>query len=404
MSKIILLLLLINSNIFAFSNQKTKYYTINENGIKATIEYPSTIVSGKKFTLNVNVYNSYAYARMGGFTLSFPQIRYMKGKVKGGSFDKISSYSYPEKIYSGITKRTFKCKYFMVEGWENKWYKNVSKSFSVELLAPVGINHLEVNLRGVLIVGKNKRNSREISIPKYSSLYDQQSYPINRLSIPIITKNPKTIPPIKSNTKKHPKEKFDTTGTGFFINDTYLLTNNHVVNNCTKIDLVRNGYKSNALLTAYDKINDLAILQAEKKVTHSLKFRAGKGIRIGEDIIVIGYPLGDLLGRGIKLTTGNISALTGLRNNTTKLQLTAPAQAGNSGGPLLDKSGNIVGIIVARLKAGQNVNLAIKSNVAQMFLDINDIDYQVDIQHIKKETADIADESKSTIVQVVCHK
>jgi len=194
------------------------------------------------------------------------------------------------------------------------------------------------------------------------------------------------------------------TGTGFFVDKSTVLTNNHVVKNCKSIELVRKGYKSTAKINAQDSINDLAILEAAKTNSSSLNFRAGKGIRIGNDIIVIGYPLGYILGSGIKLTTGNVSALTGLINDTTRMQLTAPVQPGNSGGALLDTSGNVVGVVVAQLKKGQNVNLAIKSNVAQMFLDINNVDYGVAMSKEKRDVADIADEAKESIVQVICYQ
>ncbi len=194
------------------------------------------------------------------------------------------------------------------------------------------------------------------------------------------------------------------TGTGFFVDKSTVLTNHHVIKNCNRIELIRKGYKSIAKVKAKDSINDLAILEADKVNNSSLNFRAGKGIRIGDDIIVIGYPLGELLGSGIKLTTGNVSALTGLINDTTSMQLTAPVQPGNSGGALLDSSGNVVGVIVARLKKEQNVNLAIKANVAQMFLDINSVDYGVSMSNDKKDVADIADEAKESTVQVVCYQ
>ena len=194
------------------------------------------------------------------------------------------------------------------------------------------------------------------------------------------------------------------TGTGFFVDKSTVLTNHHVIKNCNRIELIRKGYKSTAKVKAKDSINDLAILEADKVNNSSLNFRAGKGIRIGDDIIVIGYPLGELLGSGIKLTTGNVSALTGLINDTTTMQLTAPVQPGNSGGALLDSSGNVVGVIVARLKKEQNVNLAIKANVAQMFLDINNIDYGASMSKDKKDVADIADDAKGSIVQVVCYQ
>ena len=194
------------------------------------------------------------------------------------------------------------------------------------------------------------------------------------------------------------------TGTGFFVDKSTVLTNSHVVKNCNRIELVRKGYKSIAKIKAKDSMNDLAILKADTINSTALHFRAGKGIRIGEDVVVIGYPLGELLGSGIKVTTGNVSALTGLINDTTSMQLTAPVQPGNSGGPLFDKSGNVVGVIVARLKKEQNVNLAIKANVAQMFLDINNIDYGASMSKDKKDVADIADDTKDSIVQVVCYQ
>lgn len=203
---------------------------------------------------------------------------------------------------------------------------------------------------------------------------------------------------------KNAKSSQRYTGTGFFVDKSTVLTNHHVVQDCKRIELIRKGYKSIAKIKAKDSVNDLALLDANTANDSSLNFRTGKGIRIGESVIVIGYPLGELLGSGIKLTTGNVSALTGLVNDTTNMQLTAPVQPGSSGGPLLDKSGNVVGIIVARLKKGQNVNLAIKSNVAQMFLDINSIDYAVSMSKDKKDVADIADEAKDSIVQVVCYQ
>ncbi len=199
------------------------------------------------------------------------------------------------------------------------------------------------------------------------------------------------------------------TGTGFFINSSIVLTNHHVIKECKNIELIHKGYSAKASIIADDSRNDLAILKASKENTNSLRFRAGKGIRIGEEVIVLGYPLGKLLGSSIKLTTGDVSSLNGLVDDTTNMQITAPVQPGNSGGPLLDKAGNIVGVIYSRLdktptgRSVQNVNLAIKSYIAQMFLDTNNIDYSVDISKGKKDVADIVEETKESIVQVVCH-
>jgi S1-C subfamily serine protease len=218
----------------------------------------------------------------------------------------------------------------------------------------------------------------------------------------------KQAQPFQKKQQKSPSTGI--TGTGFFVNATHLLTNNHVVKKCKRIELVNASFKSEAEVVVRDSVNDLAVLKSKKTNNSFLVFRSGRSVRIGDEIVVLGYPMGVLLGSGIKLTSGNISALTGLVNDTTRVQLTAPVQPGNSGGPLLDRSANVAGVIVARLEKGlsgrnaQNVNLAIKSNIAQVFLDTNNIDYEVRISKEKKEMADIADESKKAVVQVLCYE
>ena len=79
-------------------------------------------------------------------------------------------------------------------------------------------------------------------------------------------------------------------------------------------------------------------------------FRDGQNIRPGDGVVVVGYPLRGLLASNANVTTGTISALAGVRDDSRRLQLTAPVQPGDSGGPLLDLSGNVVGVIVATLE------------------------------------------------------
>lgn len=187
------------------------------------------------------------------------------------------------------------------------------------------------------------------------------------------------------------------------------MTNNHVVEGCKKIELIRTGFKSDAEVVSLDAQNDLAILRSEKSNIKSLGFRPNNKVRIGENIIVLGYPLGDLLGSSIKLTSGNISSMTGLINDSTTMQLTAPVQPGNSGGPLLDNRGQIIGVIFAKLAHqkelnAENINLAIKSNIVKMFLDTHDISYTSLPVESPKEIVDIADEAKESIVRINCYQ
>jgi len=402
MKNILLFIYICTALTLADGKQEIKHFIIEENGIEIKVLYPNKIKEGDKIILMGIMKNKYKYARMGGLTLSFPQFRYTKGTYAKNTFDTISSYSPPDKIYSGIVKKNIRSKYYMIEGWENKWKKWQSKQFLVEVDIPSGIDNLLIDIRGILVVGKNKSNSREIPIPKKSRKKDQQGYAVNQLIIPIEKRSAykkKIEKPVEKNTPKQ-----SVTGTGFFIGTDTLITNHHVVEECKQIEVIRNGYRAEAKIKSLDKINDLAVLKATKNNQNFLKFRSGKGIRIGATIIAIGYPLGDLLGTNIKLTLGNISSLTGLVNDSTKLQLTAPVQHGNSGGPLLDNYGNVVGVIYAGLKndVAQNVNLAIKSSVARMFLDANDVNYSLDSNRSKKEVVDIADEAKKSIVQVIC--
>jgi S1-C subfamily serine protease len=389
---------------FLYSKEKNiKSLYVEENGVQIVIVYPKKILKGDRIKIAAFMKNKYKYARMGGLTLSFPQFKYSKLSYVDNTFDNISSYSPPDKIFSSVLKRNISAKYYMVEGWEYKWYKNDVKAFYVEINVPKDFDNIVVNVRGVLVFGP-KKNRYEIKVPSKSYQKDQQGYPVKRILIPIgnelqVKYPKKTITPEIKN--KKPKTS---TGTGFFINSNILLTNNHVIEGCKNLKVVRTGFKTTANVISVDKNNDLAILKTKDESKNILKFQNEKKVRIGESVIAMGYPLGDLLGSNIKLTTGNISALNGLLNDFTKMQFTAPVQPGNSGGPLLNNKGSVIGIIYAKLKnnIAQNVNLAIKQNVAKMFLDANDIKYEINQNYEKKEVVDIAQDVKEGIVQIIC--
>lgn len=107
-------------------------------------------------------------------------------------------------------------------------------------------------------------------------------------------------------------------------------------------------------------------------------------VRAGEDVTALGYPLRGLLGSDMSVSVGIVSALAGIRNDTSRLQVSTPVQSGNSGGPLLDASGAVVGVIVSKLNAvavanavgdlPQNVNFAIKGELALAFLRSNGVE------------------------------
>jgi len=221
---------------------------------------------------------------------------------------------------------------------------------------------------------------------------------------PRVNTVPKRAP--RASNREIPRviKKEPTTGTGFYINTSQIVTNHHVVKSCNKITLRKDGITSNAIVRFVDTTNDLALIETDMQNSHYLKFRQGKGLRVGESIIAMGYPLGVLLGSKVKLTTGVVSSLTGVLNDTTKIQITAPVQPGSSGGPLLDSRGDVVGVIYAKLKyhIAENVSLAIKANVVKIFLDVHEIEYYLDETPEKKEVVDIAQGVKKGILQVIC--
>lgn len=159
------------------------------------------------------------------------------------------------------------------------------------------------------------------------------------------------------------------TGTGFALKNGYIVTNNHVVEGASSI-LVQgiNGttveYK--AEVVAVDKNNDLALIRINDyrfdgfgSIPYSIKETL---CDVGSDVFVLGYPLTSYMGEEIKLTNGIISSRSGYQGDVTTYQISAPVQPGNSGGPMFDKNGNVVGVVNAGIPGAENVGYAIKTS------------------------------------------
>lgn len=208
------------------------------------------------------------------------------------------------------------------------------------------------------------------------------------------------------------------TGTGIVVSrDGLVVTNNHVVRSCGDIRIYdRDGAATAATLKAHDERNDLALLKSSHQWPNAAHFRDGPAIRSGDGVVAIGYPLTGMLGSEYEasVTTGAVSALSGLGNDTRYLQLTAPVQPGNSGGALLDMSGRLVGVVTAKLNAvavagmtgdiPQNVNFALKEAVVRSFLDANSVTYAEASTANAVSAADVGDIAKKFTVLVECRK
>jgi S1-C subfamily serine protease len=204
------------------------------------------------------------------------------------------------------------------------------------------------------------------------------------------------------------------TGSGFFISSAgFALTNAHVVDNCGSLRAaLRDGDTQPATLVATDRDNDLAVVKISSRVGQYAQLRSGPPVRQGESIVTYGFPLTGLLASHGNLGTGVVSALAGVGNDSGKIQISAPIQPGNSGGPVLDVGGNVVGVVQSKLNAlgraivtgdiAQNVNFAIKVSVVTSFLEVNNVKYET--APLKKETsaADVGEKAKEFTFLLQC--
>jgi S1-C subfamily serine protease len=211
--------------------------------------------------------------------------------------------------------------------------------------------------------------------------------------------------------------KLVSTGSGFFVaKGGYLVTNFHVVEGC-KLLFTKgaSGQRSSfSTIAAEDRISDLALLRTPGSTALSAIFRGGRGPELGETILAAGYPLRGLLASSLNVTTGNISALDGIADDPTRYQISAPVQPGNSGGPLFDHAGYVVGVIVEKLDAvkvanwtgdiPQNVNFAIKGSVVKGFLNAHGIRYSTAPSQTKTGATETSRSASAFTVVVECWK
>jgi len=164
-------------------------------------------------------------------------------------------------------------------------------------------------------------------------------------------------------------------GTGFYVsNSGHIITNHHVIEGCRDMKVISKGRTIETLVLASDRLNDLALLRAKEASStyFSINNRQPEAL---EDIIVAGFPFGDRISSSIKFTQGIVSSLTGVGDNYSQIQIDAALQPGNSGGPIMDYMGNIVGVAVAKLSlkkimddygvVPENTNFGIKASAVR---------------------------------------
>jgi S1-C subfamily serine protease len=212
-------------------------------------------------------------------------------------------------------------------------------------------------------------------------------------------------------------------GSAFFVSASgHIITNNHVVEDtsitdisskCDTVNVFLKNQKYEAQIISQDSQNDLALLKIKDEliIKNFATFRSNGPI-LGEKITALGFPFGKSISSQIKLTSGNVSSLSGLGDEFTRMQIDAALQPGNSGGPIYDKSGNVIGVAVAKasifffLEAfgtlPENMNFGIKSSVVKTFLESNSVNFKIGNSKLDVGTEKVAEIGSSHTLYLEC--
>ena len=200
-------------------------------------------------------------------------------------------------------------------------------------------------------------------------------------------------------------------GTGFFINRSgNIISNNHVIDQCSTVKVHYKGTGQKVEVLATDRANDLSLMKVNFKPDDYFPI-ANEDAELLEDIYVAGYPFGKVVSSSVKVTKGVVSALTGIGNNYSNIQIDAALQPGNSGGPIINQKGNVIGVAVAKLDykkvikdfgaIPEGTNFGIKSSTVNQFLKANNINSS-STNWMEMSKKDIGTKIKKSTVYLNC--
>jgi serine protease Do len=267
---------------------------------------------------------------------------------------------------------------------------------------------------------KSKNNNKMMKITK--TIFCVQLLLLYNVAI-ADSSGPSDIIQYQSSAEKiEPEQKFKhfTSGTGFFVSNNYIITNEHVVQGCKNITIRGAVQPGSARIQAIDKQNDLALLKTSANPERIAQLRGDEiPVNAGEEVIVMGYPLE----RGIRgdylIKKAVITDPEDVYEGIKRVQFTDSVEKGNSGGPLLDDNGNVVGVVVgkmsfyladASMQGGiepepvKTSSMAISLDSLRSFLSENGVYYRSDSTRYNYPDKWMERKAKQYIVNVHCMK
>lgn len=200
-------------------------------------------------------------------------------------------------------------------------------------------------------------------------------------------------------------------GSGFAVTPRHVLTNHHVIEGAARLEAIGEAGSTGAQLLASDPRNDLALLRLERDGEGVACFRDGFDLDLGEDVVVLGFPLQGLLASGPQVSGGNVAALSGPADDSLQFQFTAPIASGASGGPVLDAAGRVIGVVRATLNheelrrggnTAENVGFAVKGAAARAFLSVAGVSPSCLGPQAARSRAEVARDARRFLYRIRC--
>ncbi len=305
-------------------------------------------------------------------------------ETNDGSRGNWTAYEYEKKFYSedGLSKSRIKEEVLKAKKYLPKLYEieDLLKNIEVKYYAQVKKNG------NTQIVEKSDRDELPLDLQseKEKIAKEKKELEIKKKKI---DEERKILEEEKERLKKEKQIELEqnklyafSSGSGFITeqgNNGTVVTNEHVVSGCDSVLLSHKGEKIKARIFATDPTNDLAILKA--KIYSSFVYPVSlSDAKLLEDVIIAGFPLGKEVSAAIKISKGSVSSLAGYGDNYSNFQTDAALNQGNSGGPIINKKGNVVGVAVANYgkKEGiESFNFGVKSSTLRAFANSNGINF-----------------------------